>query len=91
MTYEAFLDIGQPDTVVTDCRFDEEAEAVLALGGKVIKMLRPDAASLESQHPGHTSESGVSDRLVTHTILNDSTIADLTYRVLATVQGWRND
>ncbi len=91
MTRKAFNDVGQPDIVVTDCRFDEEASAILALGGKVLRIIRPNAAPLEGRDPNHASERGISNHLVTQTIFNDTTISDLQHLVLGIVQGWRND
>jgi hypothetical protein len=39
--------------VVDDCRFQNEAEAVLAAGGWLVKIERPDVAPIAS---GHSSE-----------------------------------
>lgn len=59
--------------VITDCRFDDEAEAVRAAGGKVVRIVRPSLPATDS----HTSESGISDHLVDREIVNDGTLDDL--------------
>lgn len=33
-------DAGQPDTVITDCRFKNEVEAIRELGGKIVRIMR---------------------------------------------------
>ena len=60
--------------VITDCRFDNEAEAVRAAGGKVVRVVRP---SLPAPTDGHASESGISEHLVDREIVNDGTLDDL--------------
>lgn len=60
--------------VITDCRYDDEAEAVRAAGGKVVRIVRP---SLPEPADSHTSESGVSEHLVDREIVNDGTLDDL--------------
>lgn len=60
--------------VVTDCRFDNEAEAVREAGGKVVRVVRP---SLPAPTDGHASESGISEHLVDREIVNDGTLDDL--------------
>ena len=60
--------------VITDCRYDDEAEAVRAAGGKVVRVVRP---SLPAPTDGHASESGISEHLVDREIVNDGTLDDL--------------
>lgn len=62
--------------VITDCRFDDEAEAVRAAGGKVVRIVRP---SLPEPTDSHASEAGISDHLVDREIVNEGTLADLRY------------
>lgn len=63
------------DVVVTDVRFNNEAQAIRDLGGTVIHIVRPDNAQLDAPAAAHGSEAGVAasfqrDRL----IMNDGTI-----------------
>lgn len=59
--------------VLTDVRFDNEAEAIRARGGVVWEVRRPGAACLDAEAAAHESERGVSRRLVDLTIINDTT------------------
>lgn len=63
--------------VVTDIRYDNEAQWVLSEGGIVIKVERPDAEEVAA----HRSEHGVDDLLITETIHNDASLALLHRRI----------
>jgi hypothetical protein len=56
--------------VVSDVRFDNEAQRVRTLGGVVICVTRPGIARVEA----HVSEKGVSKYLIDHNVRNDSDI-----------------
>tara|TARA_R110000744_G_scaffold31727_1_gene74559 strand:- start:9193 stop:9744 length:552 start_codon:yes stop_codon:yes gene_type:complete len=60
--------------VITDVRFDSEASFIIDLGGAVLNISRPsnDKVVLE-----HSSEDGVSDCLITKSIINDGTVVEL--------------
>lgn len=60
--------------VVTDVRFPNEAEFIKSIGGKVVKIVRPDAITTE--HNGHITEQGIPESLVDNTIINDGTIEE---------------
>jgi hypothetical protein len=64
---DQLLDSGI-DVVMTDCRFPNEAAAVHARGGKVVKILRKTADSV----PAHESELGLPACVVDVVIENDS-------------------
>lgn len=65
---------GTP-VVISDIRFDNEAQAVRVAGGVVVEIYRP---SLEDRATdGHASEHGVASELIDHTIVNDGTLEDL--------------
>ena len=59
--------------VISDCRFDNEAEAVLSAGGIVIEVSRADINEVAA----HSSENGISSNLVTFRIDNSGTLQDL--------------
>lgn len=65
-------------SVITDCRFDNEAERVRDAGGTVVRVIRP---SLPAPTDAHASEAGIHDDLVDIEIVNDGTIADLHAKV----------
>jgi hypothetical protein len=60
--------------VVSDVRFDNEANAIHNLGGKVIKIDRVLAVPVRA----HASEMGVSSQLIDAFVWNDGTIDRLT-------------
>lgn len=57
------------DVVIDDCRFDNEADAVHALGGVVIDVMRPGCGASAS----HQSEYGVSIHKIDYCVLNQRT------------------
>lgn len=60
-----------PDVVIPDVRFDNEARAIRANGGRVWQLNRDDYRPLERSACIHSSEAGVSGHLVDLTIDND--------------------
>lgn len=64
--------------VVTDCRFDNEAEMVARLGGVVLRVVRNGMKStLSSSEQSHASEKGVSNEYIDGIVSNDRSISDL--------------
>lgn len=63
--------------VITDCRYPNEAQRVLDLGGEVWEIVRPGLTS-----DGHSSEQPLDRDLVTVSISNDSTIQRLSEKVM---------
>lgn len=63
--------------VADDCRFENEAKAIRAMGGKVVRIERPGAGSPTGA--GHASEKGVSADI---TIQNDGPPEVLRARIL---------
>jgi hypothetical protein len=68
--------------VITDVRFDNEAQAVIDAGGEVWMVTRPGWRCLAEEAAAHQSEAGVSDRLITRTIDNSGTMDDLRKQLL---------
>lgn len=63
--------------VFTDVRFDNEADAIYSLGGKVVEIVRPGYGPVN----GHASDAGVSREFIDFTIENNATIDDLHRKV----------
>jgi len=59
--------------VVSDVRFDNEADWVRSIGGLVIHIIRGSAPDVAA----HSSEQGVTMRPGDGTIVNDGTLQDL--------------
>jgi len=58
--------------IITDCRFDNEAEMVERLGGVVMKIRRDNYQSnLTQSEKKHISEQGVDDKYISRIIMND--------------------
>ena len=67
---------GKPLTVVTDVRYPNEADAVRALGGIIIRINR-DGSGLDGDLGAHESERRLSDDLVDIEVFNDGTVGEL--------------
>ena len=63
--------------IVSDCRFPNEANAVKARGGIVIKIMRPLAKASDS----HQSETLIDEIGADYTLWNDSTLENLVANV----------
>lgn len=62
------------NTIITDIRFDNEAQYFKDIGAEIISIERPGFRPVNN---GHVSEAGVRKELVDHEILNDGTIEQL--------------
>jgi hypothetical protein len=62
---------------IPDARFPDEANAIRAAGGVVIKVVRPSIVSVDT----HASETSVDDVVPDHLIVNDGTLDDLRAKV----------
>jgi len=71
-------DFGYDVLVIPDCRFDNEAAAVVERGGEVWEVTRPRHEDELKSGVGHTSEAGVNPDLVAAQIENNGTLDDLT-------------
>jgi hypothetical protein len=63
--------------VVSDVRYPNEAEAIRAVGGLIVRIERPGFTGLQGDAAAHTSEAGIPDNLVDAVIVNDGTLHDL--------------
>jgi hypothetical protein len=68
---------GGRGVVITDVRFDNEAQAVIDAGGEVWRVTRPGWRCLADEAAAHQSEAGVSDHLIARTIDNSGSLDDL--------------
>lgn len=66
--------------VITDVRFDNEAEAIRRRGGYVWRIVRP-GAGLAGEAAAHSSEQGIPDHLVDDEVLNDGDLTRLDQRL----------
>lgn len=71
-----------PNWIITDCRFENEAQAVLDHGGIIIRVNRPGVEAVNA----HPSETSLDNWEFTHTLLNDGTIEDLYQKVSSLLQ-----
>jgi len=75
---------GLGSFVVTDCRFQNEADAIRDLGGKIIRIVRPslETANATDLHPSETVQNAIT---VDKAVLNDGSRDLFSARVLAAV------
>ena len=71
------FDALAPHTVISDVRFPNEAEAVLAAGGQLWRVVRPGTAPAR----GHISDTALSDYPTDRVLDNSGTIDDLRRQV----------
>ena len=69
--------------VITDVRFDNEAQAIIGAGGEVWKVTRPGWRCLADEAAAHQSEAGVSDHLIARTIDNSGSLDELRKQLFA--------
>lgn len=72
--------------VITDLRFDNEADWIRSEGGEVWRVERVVPRDVACLSP-HTSEAGVDDARIDRTIRNDGTLEDLRRAVLEDAMG----
>lgn len=63
--------------VITDVRFDNEAEALTKAGGRIVRLTRPSAAPVRP----HVSERPIADQHVTASVANDGLRQSLFRRI----------
>ncbi len=80
----AHMAAGDP-VVVTDVRFDNEAQAIRDIGGRVLMIVRPDHDPAEGVG-NHTSEAGIAGHLLSGVIVNDSDIPALHSAIVSAVE-----
>lgn len=73
---------GRVRTVITDIRYDNEAEAILRAGGVIVRIVRPDHELLSGEAATHISEQGINDDLVTVEVTNSGTVTELKVEAL---------
>lgn len=77
--------------VLSDVRFDSEAEWIQLRGGVIVEIVRPEHHSLVDKAKyvvgleGHQSEKGISRHFITRTIVNDGTLNDFDLKLLGLV------
>lgn len=76
--------------VLTDVRFENEADAIKSAGGLVWRVVR-GSSSLSAQAAKHSSEAGIPDYLVDSVIENRGTIHDLSLAVDAAIKRLQGD
>ncbi|SPA50597.1 hypothetical protein [Cupriavidus taiwanensis] len=72
-------------TVITDVRFDNEADLIRAMGGTIIHVARPDALVVAA----HVSEAGVTAQPFDIRILNDGSLDAFQHAVIRVYQDIR--
>lgn len=74
---------GHTRWVITDCRFDNEAQAVRTLGGEIWQVMRQGLADLEGGHASQTDGARFSPEA---TLVNGSSITGLMHCTLRMLQ-----
>lgn len=72
--------------VCSDVRFEDEAEAVRSIGGRVVLINGRTNSSSNEAYAGHVSEADLPGRLISTVIRNDGSVEQLHERVLQYVR-----
>lgn len=80
-----------PRVVIPDVRYDNEALAIRARGGKVFRVVRGGVACLTNETAAHASEAGVSPELIDGEIDNSGSIHALRFRIEAALARLHTD
>jgi hypothetical protein len=83
-TIRGWIAQGQQPTVITDVRYPNEASAIKAQGGIIVRIVRP-GSGLKGEQGAHESERGLDDSLVDIEIVNDGTLGELAAEALKVV------
>jgi hypothetical protein len=87
--FRRYAQLGDKHSVVvTDVRFNHEAEKLIMLGGVIVEIVREDAG-LVGEEGSHVSEQGLRSDLISHRLFNDGPIGDLTYEIAGLVRVMR--
>jgi len=77
--------------LISDVRFDNEAEFIRSLGGKIIKIERDMGKSSKNKgkttkHSGHITEKGISPHLIDSIIQNNESIKEFKTNVILAIK-----
>jgi hypothetical protein len=84
-TIRGWIAQGRQPTVITDCRYENEAMAIRNNGGIIVRIVRP-GSGLQGEQGAHESEAGLPDELVDIEIVNDGTLGELAVEALKVVR-----
>jgi hypothetical protein len=81
-----YLEIAKKhNVVVTDVRYNYEAEAIIERGGRIIAIVRP-GAGLQGEEATHVSERGILPQYITTYVNNDGSKLELDQRIAAALK-----
>lgn len=72
-------------TVISDCRFDNEAHAIRAMGGKIVQITRRGQVAGTDTH---ASEAGIHPALIDYTICNNGERVEAFHADLDSLMRW---
>lgn len=72
-------------TVISDVRFDNEAQAIRAMGGRVIQITRLGQAENSDTH---VSEAGIHPKLIDHTVCNNGARVEAFHADIDSLMRW---
>lgn len=81
-----FAEIGN-DIVISDVRFDNEAEQIRRLGGTILHVVSGRESTLDQQDQKHASEAGVTYKSADRIVNNRGTLEELPTVVASVMKG----
>lgn len=85
MNMKQRIDSSKADyIIISDVRFDNEAELIRSLGGKIVKIERNNGKT--TKHSQHITEKGISPHLIDSVIQNNASIKEFKTNVMLAVK-----
>jgi thymidylate kinase len=69
--------------IITDCRYDNEAENVLGRDGVIVKIDNPNT---DSEEDTHASEQGINEKFIEYRISNNSSLEDFKEKSIKVIE-----
>ena len=87
MNMKQRIDLSKAEyIIISDVRFDNEAEFIRSLGGKIVKIERTMGSGSSNEgkttkHSGHITEKGISEKLIDVIVENNGTIEEFQNKI----------
>lgn len=74
------IENSDKNIIITDVRFDNEAEFIKSIGGIIVKINRPNSKTTD--HCDHLTEKGINEKFIDYIIINDGNLEFLKKNII---------